>query len=76
MKKHSLFLALAVGLLFSFVGPRPARADAELEAKYEEKISKPFVAHGGWIVDYDDALARAEKEKKFIFAYFTRSYSR
>ena len=80
MKKHStlvvLSATLSIVLLLAAVGVQPAWAEGELEAKYEAKIAKPFVAHGGWIVDYDEALARAEKEKKFIFTYFTRSYSK
>ena len=51
-------------------------ADDEFQAKYEEKIAKPFVAHGGWCVDYDEARERATKHGKLIFAYFTRAYSR
>ena len=76
MKKHSLFLVAAAFLLLLPLDLRPADASEELEAKYEAKLAKAFVSHGGWIVDYDEALARAEKEKRFIFAYFTRSYSR
>lgn len=76
MKKHSLFLVLAAGLVVCSTNLQPAHADDEMQAKYEEKIAKPFVSHGSWIVDYDEALARAEKEKRFIFAYFTRSYAR
>jgi len=78
MKKHNKFLALGLGLglLLPLAGLRPVSAETELETKYSKKIAKDFVGHGGWIVDYDEALARAEKEKKLIFAYFTRSYSR
>lgn len=50
-------------------------ADDDFQAKYEEKIAKPFVAHGSWGVDYDKALERAKAEGKPIFAYFTRSYA-
>ncbi len=76
MKKYSPFIVLAYALLLCAAGVQPTWAEGELEAKYEAKIAKPFVAHGGWVVDYDDALARAESEKKLIFAYFTRSYSK
>lgn len=66
---------LATGLLFA--APAAAQDDqqAEFQAKYEEKLKKDFVAHGGWITDYDEARALAKKENKLIFVYFTRSYS-
>jgi hypothetical protein len=78
MNTRRLLVATALGLLLCSPGLRPvqgAEADPELLEKYEKKIAKPFVAHGGWIVDYDAALAKAEAEKKMIFAYFTRSYA-
>ncbi|MDJ0975740.1 MAG: hypothetical protein QNJ98_14865 [Planctomycetota bacterium] len=67
-----LVLAIVLGLAsFGWADP-----DAENQAKYEEKIAKPFVAHGAWVLDYDEARERAAKEQKLIFAYFTRSYAR
>lgn len=48
----------------------------EMKANLEAKLAKPFVAAGGWITDYDEARALAAKEKKVIFAYFTRSYAK
>lgn len=68
--KLSLLLAGALLAIAS-----PAFADDALQAKYDEKIAKAFVAHGGWILDYDEARAKAKKEGKVIFTYFTRSYS-
>lgn len=65
-------------LLTALLGLAPvarAEPDPELQQKYEAKIAKPFVAHGGWVLDYDEARARAEKEQKLLFVYFTRSYS-
>ena len=72
--RHTPFLIIAA--LLSLPGLAWAEPDTELQQKYEEKIAKSFVAHGGWIVSFDEARERAEKEKKFIFAYFTRSYAR
>lgn len=78
MSTRRLLVAVGLGLFLSWWGVQPVRAadaDPELVEKYEKKIAKPFVAHGGWIVDYDAAMARADAEKKFVFAYFTRSYA-
>ena len=46
-----------------------------LEARRDEKLRKPFLKKAAWITDYDQALAESLKQKKPIFAYFTRSYS-
>ncbi|MFI5403486.1 MAG: hypothetical protein ACHQ1G_11155 [Planctomycetota bacterium] len=48
---------------------------AELKQKLEAKLKEPFVANAPWVLDYADALKAAKEEKKFVFAYFTRSYS-
>ena len=64
---------LVTALLLGLAGS--SAANDALQKKYEEQIAKPFVAHGGWVVDYDEARERAAKEKKLIFAYFARSYA-
>jgi len=46
-----------------------------LEEKLEAKLKEPFVANAPWVLDYQEALAKAKQEKKLVFAYFTRSYS-
>ena len=73
MKTHTKIMVLAAALLLA--SSPSAWADEELQAKYDEKVAKEFVAHGGWLLDYDKALEKAAGEKKYIFAYFTRSYS-
>jgi hypothetical protein len=47
----------------------------KMKANYEKKIAKEFVSSGGWLLDYDEARAKAKAEDKLIFAYFSRSYS-
>jgi len=46
-----------------------------LREKYEHKLALPFIRHGGWLTDYDQARAKAEEEGKLLFTYFSRSYS-
>ena len=41
----------------------------------KKKLAKPFVKHGGWLLDYDKARAKAKAEDKFLLTYFTRSYA-
>ncbi len=74
MKTSTLLSTVVAGLVA--VSAAPAQSDqADLQAKYEKKISEDWVGHGGWILDFDEALAKAKKENKLVFAYFTRSYS-
>jgi len=40
-----------------------------------EKMAKPVFKLAAWTFDYDAARARAEKEGKLLFVYFTRSYA-
>jgi len=73
MKNKLLSLLLGAVL----VGPAFAQGDederARLRADYEEIVAKEFVSFGNWELDYDTARARAKKEDKLIFAYFTHS---
>jgi len=69
-------LALAATVLLA--APLAAMQEtppAELQSRYEAKIAKPFIGFGSWVTDYDLARERAVKEKKYVFAYFTRSYT-
>jgi hypothetical protein len=73
MKSTLLTPLLALGVL---AGGAAAQVDqAELQARYEKKLQKEFISHGGWMTDYDEARERAQKEGKMIFAYFSRSYA-
>lgn len=54
---------------------RATLSQAQLQAKYSEKVDEPWFADGGWIDDYDLACKQAAAEKKFILAYFTRTYA-
>ena len=54
---------------------RPAPTQDELKAKYTAKLALPFLKKAEWLTDYDKALATAKQSGKFIFAYFSRSYS-
>lgn len=64
-----------LGLPLAVLAQGVSAQQAELQKKYEEKISKSWFTKGGWTDDYAAARARAKKEGKVIFAYFTRSYS-
>ncbi|PCH82300.1 MAG: hypothetical protein COB96_02115 [Planctomycetota bacterium] len=70
--KHILLSASVVAGVLSSA---PLMAQDDLVAKYQAKISEPWVAHGGWSENLDDVLRRAKEEDKIVFAYFTRSYA-
>ena len=65
MRTLVLTLALAVA----------AQAQSNLEEKYKQKVSKSFVKNAAWVLEFDAAKKQAAERKKFIFAYFTRSFS-
>lgn len=48
---------------------------AQMQAKYDEKMKKPFVSNATWHTDWAKAKEAAAKDGKLIFAYFTRSYA-
>ncbi|NQU47864.1 MAG: hypothetical protein HQ519_04400 [Planctomycetes bacterium] len=73
MKVTSLMATMVTGLVLAL--PTAAQDVDPLQAKFDKKISEPWVTHGGWITDLEEAKAIAAKENKVIFAYFTRSYS-
>ena len=55
---------------------QPAVKDPKiLRERLEKKLAKPFVKKAPWVLDYEAALAAAKREKKLLFAYFTRSYA-
>jgi len=73
MRINTLFTPLlALGIL---CGSAAAQDQADMQARYEKKLHKDFISHGGWITDYDVARERAKEEGKVIFAYFSRSYA-
>lgn len=55
--------------------PQGVEEKTDLEKKLEKKLKKDFVTKVDWMTDFNKAKEKAEKEKKVIFAYFTRSYS-
>ena len=72
-----MYRSLAPLLAVLLVAGVPAQTPDQdpLVDQYQHKIDRPFVTDGGWLVDYDAALAQATAEDKLIFVYYTRSYS-
>ena len=66
--------ALLAGLALASLAPAQERSQEELQRRYQEKLALEFVETGGWITDFDEARARAKKEGKVLFVYFSRSY--
>ena len=58
--------------------PQERQSESEvktLQRKFDAKLKKSFVSFGGWETDFDMARARARKEDKVLFVYFSRSYA-
>lgn len=72
MQTPKLLAAAVAGLILA--APIQAQDD-DMQAKFEAKISEEWVSNGNWVLDFDEAKARAKAENKIIFAYFTRSYA-
>ena len=51
------------------------KSQEELKKLYDHKVNEAWYTDGGWIADFAAAKARAKKEDKLLFTYFTRSYS-
>jgi hypothetical protein len=71
MRKHMSVLLVA-GLCLPLA---VTEAQETNEQKLEKKLKEPWLVNGGWITDYDAALAKAKESGKVIFGYFSRSYS-
>ena len=74
MKLSQMIFAPAL-LGLALAAPAAAQDQEALKAKYQDKLAKEFISHGGWITDWDVARKKAKAEGKQIFAYFSRSYA-
>ena len=64
-----------MGLPLALLAPSASAQQTDLQEKYQKKISQEWFTKGGWTDDYGAARARAKKEGKVIFTYFTRSFA-
>lgn len=46
----------------------------EYKARRAEKLAKDFLKKADWHLDYDEARAEAQKQGKWIFTYFSRTF--
>lgn len=51
------------------------QSQEELIAKRDAKLEQAWLDKADWILDYEEALAKAGESGKLVFGYFTRSYS-
>lgn len=64
--------ATALAVLLAMAASSAAQS---FEEKLEAKLKEPFVSKVPWVLDFADAMKKAKAENKYIFVYFTRSYS-
>lgn len=66
----------SIGLLATTLLPLASAQDpGTLAELLEKKLASPWLKRADWFLDYDKALAAAKRDRKLIFAYFTRSYA-
>jgi hypothetical protein len=73
MKLNTLLATAVIGLAAGM--PAIAQDADSMQGKLDAKLAEEWVGHGGWVLDFDEAKAKAAKENKVILAYFTRSYA-
>ena len=75
MKSLMRCLAGSLALGLALAPALEAQSQEQFKSRLEEKLSHKFIEYGGWMTDYDAARARAKKEGKVLFVYFSRSYA-
>lgn len=68
---------LACGLSTSLGAQGRGRGQTaeELISQRDRKLAETWLQQGNWTTSFADAKARAKREGKLIFGYFTRSYA-
>mgnify|MGYP003624464657 FL=1 len=72
------FIPAAVSILLGagFAVDLVAQQDqADLAKLRDKKLKSSFLKKAAWFTDFDEARAKAQKDGKIIFTYFTRSYA-
>ena len=72
------FLPAVVSILLGtgFAADLVAQQDqADLAKLRDKKLKSSFLKKAAWFTDFDKARAKAQKDGKIIFTYFTRSYA-
>ena len=54
--------------------PGQRLSQEEYKLRRAEKLAKDFLKKADWLLDYDEARAEAERQGKWIFTYFTRTF--
>ena len=62
---------LALVLLANALAAQTADSAPSPEALLSKKLASPFLTKSPWTLDWDAARARAKREGKLIFGYFT-----
>ena len=54
--------------------PGQRLSQEEYQARRAAKLQKDFLKKADWFLDYDQARAEAQKQGKWIFTYFSRTF--
>ena len=66
---------LSALLLGTATAQRTPPSQDQLKERKAQKLEEAWWDNGNWITDHTVAKKAAKEEGKYIFAYFTRSYS-
>jgi len=70
----AFLIAMILANSVSAQGRQPPTQE-DLKKFKQKKLDAEFFENAKWFTDYDEALKESAKAKKFILAYFTRSYA-
>ena len=73
--RKSRVLLCALALASSAIAQGDKSKAVSLSERFVALQQEAWFVKGGWIADYDKALARAKKHEQLVFAYFTRSHA-
>ena len=71
----SVGVLIACGLATHLHSQARVPSDAQLVIRKEQKLAEAWLKNANWTLSFADAKARAQREGKLIFGYFTRSYA-
>jgi hypothetical protein len=68
---HGVRSLVVVALAVSVAAQTPPTSPPTQDELLAAELASPFLQMAPWLLDWDEALAKAKKEQRLLFAYFT-----